>query len=309
MKMFFSRATNLSKLALLCIPLSLFATKANATSIEAGFDIFHTPEFSSTINNVQINMPGGGTMNLGAMDVDLDGLPLSFWNPDVASLAGTDTIVARKEGVDFNTDPNATIDIELVALSLKSVNAIDLNQFAPNMGLGMADMYVLVGGEFEDMTADADNDGNPDGNGDGVCDAGETCTDLGLPSAGAQSSVGQMFNLTHENANGGTFDSFFDVFVDIIFTEVGNKDNIILTGTASDRLEGTNTEWTHDIPSTYPLNADVGDSIFLPHGDFHVGSIKHTGPHPYVVTVPEPSSLFLLSLGLLPLAYRRKRKA
>ena len=281
MKFIIKRLSLPMKIATLLIPLAIVSTQTNATPIDSGFDVFYTPEYSTTISNIQVNTPTGA-MAVGDMAVTLEGTPISFWNPDAASLAGTDTIVARKEGVDFGTTPNATIDIELVALSLKSVDAIDLTPF----GLGMADMYVVVGGQLEDMTQG--------GNGDGVCDALEVCTDIGLPTLGNQNpSIGQMTNLTHENANGGTFDSFFDIFVDLIFTEVGNQNNILLTGSASDQLVAKDVEWTHTAPASYPLDTMVGDSIFLQSGNFHVGKIIHDGPHPIVITVPEPSSLLL----------------
>jgi len=288
MEIFIRHLSVLLRITILFTPLILISTQSKATSIDSGFDIFYTPTYSTTINNIQINTLTG-VVNVGSMGVTLESLPLSFWNPSASSLASADTIVARKQDVDFNSTPNATIDIELVALSLKSVNAIDLTLFG---GVGFADMYALVGGQFEDLAAGG-------GNGDGVCDQGETCIDLNLPTSGNQSpSVGQMTNLTHEYTDGGTFDSFYpNIFVDLIFTEVGNESNILFTGSAFDSLSSSGTRWFH--------LANDNHSFFVP-------EIDHAGPHPKVIAVrlvPEPTSLLLLSLGLIPLVYRRKNKA
>ena len=79
---------------------------ASATSIDPGFDLFATSE--------------GTVVDLGGLGlVELEGVPIGPGD--------TDTIVERLDGIDpFNVGGVATIDIELVALSLRSVAPVNL---------------------------------------------------------------------------------------------------------------------------------------------------------------------------------------
>ena len=80
---------------------------ALATPIEPGFDLFQT-------------VTPGTVVDLGALGLtELEGVPIGPGN--------TDTIVERLQGIDpFNVGDTATIQIELVALSLRSVAPVDI---------------------------------------------------------------------------------------------------------------------------------------------------------------------------------------
>lgn len=120
----------------------------------------------------------------------------------------------------------------------------------------------------------------------------------------AQHSQGRI-NVTTHDSGGGTFDSFFDVFVEISFVEVGNPSNTVAMR-AQDRITSTDTRWSHTPTPGYPQNPG------LPSGGFYltVAGIQHSGPHPLVVpAVPEPSSLVLYALSVAAvLRYAGRRK-
>ena len=194
----------------------------------------------------------------------------------IPGLGNVDTIVERKAGIDFSCLPSPgclTIETEIVALSLQSVSPIELSTGS------FFDVFVTI---------------NPLGL------AGVLPTVPGLSR-----SMGTM-TVRHEDPNGGTFDSFFDVFVEIDFAP-HNTDQIVdslrvLRG--PDPLVGTNNPWSHTPPAGYPEIPD------FPGGNFYPGPVHHEGPHPQVVpgTVPEPGSLILLVSGLALIAVAGRRK-
>jgi len=223
---------------------------ALATSIDPGFDLFRT-------------VTPGTVVNLGVLGlVELEGLPIGPGN--------TDTIVERLGGIDpFNvTDLNVLIDIQLVELSLQSVDPVD------------------IGG-----------------------------TDFDLVVTELPSAIGQMF-VSHEVADGGTFDASLPVEALLTFTEVGNP-LVFFTDVFSLVFESSNVHWSHT-----PSPSDTHNATF-PAGDFYAGVWPGTGGMPEIFdevfllnkhrvtpSTPEPSSLLLFAVGLLgALGYGwRKRK-
>ena len=204
--------------------------------------------------------------------IDLEGNPFGPGN--------TDTIVERIQGIDPFPFPGGleTIDIELVSLSLVSTAPVDLTP---------------LGGPFVGVFADLHTTINKGG-----IIPGLPQPDLLPPS------IGQM-TIRHENAGGGTFDSFFDVFANAIFTIVGgdpgNPLDVFFSQVAPQvSLSSTNSTWSH----TAPLG-DVHNAMF-PAGEFYVTGIDHVGPHPVTPATPAPGSLALLALGGL-FARRRRR--
>ena len=105
----------------------------------------------------------------------------------------------------------------------------------------------------------------------------------------SQHSYGEI-DITHNDPMGGTFSSFFDVFVSLDFDTPAGP----MTVLRQDELRSSGTPWSHDPPPGYPMDLDY------PAGGFYITSagIKHTGPHQQVVPAPEPSSLLLLGSGL-----------
>ncbi len=223
-------------------------------------------------------------------------------NPVGGALGNTDTIVLRKDGIGPFGPPSGTgtIDIELVALSLVSVNPVDLTPLGgPFIGV-FADLHVTINKETEDIGAAGGND-------DGVCDGGETCTTVaGIAQPDALSpSIGQM-KVNHTVTDGGDFDSCYGttldpgscstlgvtgggVFADSIFTVVGGDPNIpldVLINQPADRitLSGAGNPWSHTAPPFTPPDPIYPSGGFFPGvapgtGGTAVG-ITHTGPHP-----------------------------
>ncbi len=100
-----------------------------ATEIFPGFDLFATaPSPPNPQTFVDLTIPSGGLVGI----VPLEGAPVGPGD--------TDTIVERKtgSGPPFNVGDVAVIDIELVALSLRSVAPVDL-------GGTLFDMDVISG--------------------------------------------------------------------------------------------------------------------------------------------------------------------
>lgn len=246
----------LTPMALAIIGLGC-TTVSYASPILPGFDLFQT-------------LPGA-EVDLGCTVVPLKGNPALLASENIGP---TDTIVERLQGIDPFDVPNGvgTIDIELVALSLKSRNSFD----GTCLGLpGLVDLYVTVN-----------------------TDLGER-PDLLVPDAPLPPSIGTM-TIHHENADAATiqgrFSSVLEVFADLIFVwpggDVSNLADWIISMPAPDaplRLPSTGI-WTH----TKPLYDH--HNVQYPAGDFYIpptidpvcegeSCIKHTGPHPVEPTL------------------------
>src|SRR3989304_1241934 len=101
---------------------------------------------------------------------------------------------------------------------------------------------------------------------------------------------------------GGTFDSFFDVFTEITFTDTANPSNPMVFR-RQDRITSTGSDWSHTPPPGYPTDPRY------PPGGFYPGPINHTGPHPHTdPATPEPGSLVLIGIALAGLAGTCRRR-
>ena len=164
----------LSPIAILIVLAFLTPSRVLANPISPGFDSLTTPDGTAFIDL--------GAFGLGPIIVPLEGDP-------IPGEGDADTIVERKIGL--GDGETGTIDIELVALSLRSVDPvnIDLSAF-----------------------------GGPDS----IFDIFLTLDDL-------QNSLGEMDIVTHE-LGGGTFSSFFDVYFEITLEDINSSFSITQVG-------------------------------------------------------------------------------
>ena len=189
----------------------------------------------------------------------------------------TDTIVERTSGL--GDGETGTISIELVALSLVSVGPINLF----DLGIGPDDGstgHFFVELDTHPVSAEHTED---------------------------HRSLGEMEIITH-GEDGGTFDSFFDVFT-VITLRNDADDAILMTieGGPPDHIETpfeVVNEWSHTAPDGYPVDPE------FPAGNFYPGPTEHTGPHPETVpaVIPEPGTLLLLGMGLVGVGARARKK-
>ena len=103
-----------------------FATPPKVIPIAPGFDLFATPPL--TTKTITIPDPFNNTGSTLDLTVQLQGVPIGPGN--------TDTVIARRGGLELVPGQVATIPIELVALLLK--------------GSGMVIVLVVSGGEASD---------------------------------------------------------------------------------------------------------------------------------------------------------------
>lgn len=185
-------------LALLVALVLSMPGKASASSIGPGFDLFTTPD-----GTVSLDFTVAG-LGLGLVDFESDPIP--------GEPGDADTIIERLEGPGLGDGEIGIINIELVALSLRSVAPVDI--------------------DF--------------GFGDGV-----ESFNLFLSLDESQQSLGEMDILTHNESlgdfGGGTFDSFLNVFIKIEFVRAIDS-LLFFTQLIADQLtpslDGPNT-WSH----------------------------------------------------------------
>jgi hypothetical protein len=278
--------------------------RASADPILPGFDYFATP-------------PGGAFVDLGGGPIPLQGVPL----PNFA-LGLTDTVVAR---MDPGPPAGGTgiIDIELVALHLRSVNPIDVD---PGLGIVLADLHITLDSSDRFFTGSTPK---PDGTG-----AGPKLFNLPvLPSpTPIPPSIGLM-ELMHGGPGPHTGATMRASFGDPAFSDstgplfgagLGLPGGGIYS-TATAVIPGGNPANPSDVlaqmPAPQVMLASNGIYVHTSlnpseYGGIILAAIQHIGPHPNTIpvadSIPEASSaLFVLcaATGCGAVAYCRRRRA
>lgn len=262
-----------------------------ASSIDPGFDLFQTP----ADGNSTVDLTGVG---LGI--IPLQGAP-ELLNPP-GNLGNTDTIVERIQGIDpFQQCPpgphpcTGVIDIELVALSLRSIDPVDLTPLGgPFIGV-LSDLYVTL-------------------------DKDDQFGNLPQPDA-LDPSIGRM-EVTHGGVNGGTFDACLGdildcanllgildggIFADAIFTILAGDPNnpldILHNQPAPKVILESACDWSHTAP------AGDAHTATYPAGQFYVESCVHTGPHQPIIATPIPAAVWLFGSALGLLGWLKRKAA
>ena len=265
-------------------------TTAIAAPIGPGFDFFMTP-------------PGGAEVDLGMGPIPLEGVPL----PSL-SLGLADTLVARM-------DPGppeggtAIIDIELVALHLKSVGPVDID--GPGGPAPFGDLHITIDASDRFFTGTAPH---PDGTGAGP-------SRFNLPTLPTGPSIGNM-DMLHDppgpGHSGATMKACFGDPAGCAAMPSGfglglgvpsggifaSAYLVIPGGDPADPMDVLAS-----MPAPMVTLASMGTYVHTPFAPAQLGglglaSIAHDGPHPNAQpvpeekTAPEPSCLILVLLGL-----------
>ncbi len=238
----------------------LFAHAALATDVKPGHDLFVTPagsfhDFSQTPLLADFFGPGSDPFT-GVVPVT--GNPLGTFQGFI--VGGTDTIVRRLEVADlpYGTGESDTIDIELVALSLRSVTPITVT---------------FNGGQ------------NPE------------LWNLKVTLSPTIGSVGTM-TITHSDSEGGTYTAAMQVVPLLTFTRVGGGGMVQLDAAEIGYHADVSTidpcEWRHE-PSpadlvVFGLTGDESNWVGPPwtYDFYSSGVCRHHGPHPAVEPTPLP---------------------
>lgn len=286
---------------LLCVVLAwgtavLTANTALADPILPGFDYFLTP-------------PGGAAVDLGFGPIPLEGVPLPGF-----TLGLTDTVVAR---MDPGPPEGGTglIDIELVALHLKSIAPVD---FDPGPGFAFGDLHITIDASDRFFTGTTPK---PDGTG-----AGPSLFDL--PTVPTPPSTGNM-EMMHGGPGphtGATMKACFGDPAGCAAMPSGFGIGLGVPGggiyaSAFAVIPGGDPALPADwlappIPAPPVTLASMGTYVHTAmlldeYGGAILSAIMHDGPHPHTQPVPdsinregipEPSSALLTLLGFLGLS-------
>ncbi|OAD22941.1 hypothetical protein THIOM_001236 [Candidatus Thiomargarita nelsonii] len=256
-------------------------------TLQPGFELFKTAP--------------GAEVDLGCAGViPLEGNPALLASENIGL---TDTIIKRQQGIDpFNPGDTGTVLVEMVALSLKSIDPFNAGCLGhPSMPEPtMVDLYVTVNTDLVDRP------------------------DLPQPDA-LTASTGTM-NINHENLDTsplqGTFNNILDVYADLIFVQpggdVGNPVDWITSMPDPDvpLVLTSNGYWSHE-----PQQGDKHNESY-PAGQFYIAidddedptdcqgeptpCFEHTGPHPIeptLVTLVDGSFAATASNGAVTIAW------
>ena len=184
----------------------------------------------------------------------------------------TDTIVERLSVADLGGGSDV-IDIEIISLSLVSVNLVDLG-----FGAGFEDLFITL------------NTGSPSSQSTmTIFDTGE-----GTPHGTFDSTLNFSFDVT--GSVGGFYATIEQTFNSsgTPWTHEHNL-NAMLIGGINHDLDGGGG---HSHSEDFHLSPDTPTKTV----------VLHAGPHPVTgAIVPEPSTGLLLAAGLVGLAMRRRR--
>jgi hypothetical protein len=248
--------------ALAMLSAIVFASASHAgLMIESGFDLFETQssgtEFDfSIVPNPQI--------------VVFEGIPLDMFDfgSGLEDVGQTDTIVERTQIADLSSGSD-TINIEMVALSLISVDQVDLG-----FGAGFEDIFIALNTSSPSTQSTMT-----------IFDAGE-----GEPHGTFNSELNFSFDVI------GSVGGFYAT-IEKTFTSTGSEWQHAPTGETE--IDGVN----------HLLDGSTENEDFWLEGlALHdTGGGKHSVTAEG--TVPEPATLALFSLGLAGLGWTRRKKA
>ena len=253
------------------VELTVGTRKALASPIGlGGFDLFATDPSISSVTIPAGTLPG----QLAAISIPIRGIP-------ILPLTDVDTIVERQNAVAIPSGGVGAIPIELVALYLGSQSSMVYPAIGP------ADLYV-------------------------------TLNQLGLPgipqpiprppSAGTYTIT--LHNDLLGSGGGGTFSASLNTFVDLVFTVPGGDPNVpadqLVTGTSDAFGVSFGGIWSHTPGPDDPHTVSFPAAGFFPGVDPVTGAetviLEQATPPTFGLlpaqTVPEPSTLVLLALGL-----------
>jgi hypothetical protein len=286
--------------ALIGLPIS--GTTVFADPIGPGFDFFLTP-------------PGGAAVDLGSGPIPLMGIPL----PHMA--LGSDTVVSR---LDPGPPEGGTgiIDIELVALHLRSVAPVDIDGGGP---IPFGDLHITVDASDRFFTSGAGGTTpHPDGSGNGP-------SYYDLPVLPLPPSIGNM-SMTHGGPGphtGATMTACFGDPAACAGMPSGFGAGLGVPGggifsTAILTIPGGDPSDPMDVlgimpapPATLASSGTYLHTTVRPelYGGIILGTIFHDGPHPETqplpddideAVVPEPASALLALVGILSVGLLRR---
>jgi len=217
----------------------------------------------------------------GFLAVDFDGpggfdpvpVPIAS-SPIDGSLFDTNLIMQRKSGADpFNVGDEVVVPVEMVALSLQSLHPVEFNSTFYDLKFRSGS---LLSNPASPFFQDGTIPNNPDGTG----------------------------TIKKLDPVGGTFSSFFDVFVEIDITDITDPNN---TDTILEqyKLFIEQAPWVETPGHTYPSIPDFPGGNFYAQFTLAEGEGAQLNLAP--ASTPEPASMVLMMSGLIGLGtFRRK---
>jgi hypothetical protein len=288
--------------AFIGVPLS--GSTAFADPIDPGFDFFLTP-------------PGGAAVDLGLGPIPLVGVPLPHMG------LGSDTVVAR---IDPGPPEGGTgvIDIELVALHLRSLGPIDLDGPGP---APPGDLHITIDASDRFFTSGpGGTTPHPDGTGNGP-------SYYDLPVLPLPPSIGNM-SMMHGGPGphtGATMKACFGDPAGCAAMPSGFGIGLGVPGggifaTAILTIPGGDPSDPMDVlgimPAPPAVLASMGTYVHVTaspdlFGGAILGTVMHDGPHPHTnpvpddidrEVVPEPSSAMLVLGGIVGCGLMKRRR-